>query len=367
METRANYILIGAFTLLSLIMAAIFAVWIANAGLDKSYAVYDVKFNGPVRGVELGGEVRFNGIKVGEVTKLGLDKTDPSSVVARIRVLSDTPVKTDSVAQLEPAGLTGLAYIQILAGSKSAGPLVKLAGQERPVITTRYGQLDRLFQGGQGVVDTSIETLNRMKMLLDDQNLRNFALTLENTRRASELISARGALLDKTNEAANNINKAGIEVSRLAQTLSQATKSSSESFNTAAGTYSQLGQSLIEQTGTISKKANSILDDGQFLVKDLRVLTSDTRNSLKEFDKTNFQLRDATLEIKNAANGVNKASASVDDFFRIGSNETLPDLSAAAKGIAKTGDSVDTLVQDLNQSPSGLLAKAPSKKVRWKK
>lgn len=374
METRANYLLIGAFTVLSLIMAVIFTVWIANAGLDKSYSLYDVKFEGPIRGVELGGEVRFNGIKVGEVTRLSLDKDSPKLVVARIRVLSDTPVKSDSIAQLEPAGLTGLAYIQILAGSQNAGPLTRKKGEEKPVISTRRGQLDRLFQGGQGVVDTSLETLNRMKLLLDEKNLTNFAITLDNTRRASELIGERGQLLDKANDAAKNLNDAGIEVRKLAELLANTTKSSSENINKTVTTYAELGQYLIEDSREIKTKTNSILDDGQLLVKDLKTLSGNTNSTilhsqktLKEIDETNKVLKEATYEVKKASEGISSASISVNDFFLIGANETLPDLSAAAKKIEQAGESVDSLVGDAASSPSGLLSKPQSAKVKWKK
>ncbi|NJR20518.1 MAG: MCE family protein [Hyphomonadaceae bacterium] len=81
METRANYVLIGLFSLLAVITAAIFTLWIANAGINKQTTLYDVVFEGPVRGLEVGGEVRFNGIKVGEVVDLSLSPTNPKDVI----------------------------------------------------------------------------------------------------------------------------------------------------------------------------------------------------------------------------------------------------------------------------------------------
>ena len=94
METKANYVMIGLFTILSIIAAIIFTVWMGNSGVNRQGSQYDVVFEGPVRGLEIGGEVRFNGIKVGEVTDLRLSEQNPKDVVARIRVQSTTPVKT---------------------------------------------------------------------------------------------------------------------------------------------------------------------------------------------------------------------------------------------------------------------------------
>ncbi len=374
METRANYLLIGAFTVLSLIMAAIFTVWIANAGLDKSYTLYDVKFRGPVRGVEIGGEVKFNGINVGEVTHLSLDSENPSLVVARIRVLSDTPVKEDSIAQLEPSGLTGMNYIQILAGGPKSPPLKRLKDQPRAVIKTQGGQIDKLFAGGQGVLDTSMETLNRIKILLDDQNLANIAATLENTRRATDLITREGQLFDNANNAAKTIKDAGDEVKKLAIMVGDIGKTSSESFNSTAQTYNELGKGLIEETKSISGKTNTILASSDLLVKDLHKLTNNTNNSvikaqstLKDLDETNKSINEASKSIKIAADDVSVAARSVDSFFASGSTETLPIVNDAAMKIQGASQSLDQLLKEANKSPTGLLSKPANSKVKWKK
>ncbi len=374
METRANYILIGAFTVLSLIMAAIFTVWIANAGLDKSYTAYDVKFRGPVRGLEIGGEVKFNGINVGEVTHLNLDTENSGLVVARIRVLSETPVKIDSIAQLEPSGLTGLNYIQILAGGPNSPILKRLKDQPRPVIKTQGGQLDKLFAGGQGVLDTSMEALSRLKLLLDDQNLANFAATLANTKRATELATREGQLLDNANEASKSIKDAGDEVKKLAVLVGEIGKSSSENINTTAQTYNELGKGLLEETKAISGKTNSILATSDVLVKDLHKLTNNTnstmikaQSTLKDFDETNKSLNDATKSIKVAADDVSSAARTVDVFFASGSTETLPIVNDAAMKIQGASQSLDQLLKEANKSPTALLSKPANNKVKWKK
>ena len=137
METKANYVLIGAFVLLAAAALMLFTLWIAGTPLNRDYSTYDVVFEGPVNGLTEGGEVRFNGIKVGEVTRLSLDRQDPNRVIARIRVDAETPVRTDSVAQLDFLGITGVTFIQILAGTPEAsaagvGRLQATAGHQRP-------------------------------------------------------------------------------------------------------------------------------------------------------------------------------------------------------------------------------------------
>src|SRR5688572_8987530 len=137
METKANYVLIGAFVLLAAGALALFTLWIAGNPLNRSYSDYDVIFNGPVNGLSEGGEVRFNGIKVGEVTTLRLDRDDPNNVIAHIRVEAQTPVRSDSVAQLNFMGITGVTFIQILAGSPDSPMLAPVNGVTPRIKTSR--------------------------------------------------------------------------------------------------------------------------------------------------------------------------------------------------------------------------------------
>ncbi len=352
METKANFFLIGLFTIVSLAIAVIFTVWIANAGLDKQYESYDVLFDGPVRGVEIGGDVRFNGIKVGEVNRLSLDKTNPSKVVARIRVVSETPVKADSVAQLEPAGLTGLAYIQILAGSANAGPLLRQKGQERPVIVARGSQIDRLFQGSEGVLSTTLETLARVNRLLDDKNLDAVSRAINNS----------GTLINRSADAASSIRDAGIEVSAASRSL----KLLSENFGATSTTYNQLGINLIEQTKGISEKSGILLDSSNSAAQSVAKLSNSALTTLGEIDATSRNLRDATDDFRKAAVNFSDASISTNKFFENANNDTLPAMNTAANNLAITSESIDTLVREANNSPTGLLSRAPSQTVKWK-
>ena len=107
METRANYVLIGAFTLAAVVGAFLFIMWIAGYGSAGGHRTFQVVFNGSVSGLSHGANVSFNGIKVGEVTHLRFSRSDPHQVVADIDVNSDAPIDRNTKARLETQGLTG--------------------------------------------------------------------------------------------------------------------------------------------------------------------------------------------------------------------------------------------------------------------
>src|SRR5512145_2721363 len=151
METKANYVLIGAATVAGAILIMLFAMWMSTGDLRRGYHEYDVLFADPVRGLTEGGEVRFNGIKVGEVQDLRIDPDNTNRVIARIRVSSDVPVKVDTEAQLEPIGLTGVTLIQLSTGSVEAELLRPAFGAPPPRIQGRGSQIDIIVARGEEV------------------------------------------------------------------------------------------------------------------------------------------------------------------------------------------------------------------------
>ena len=119
METRANFVLIGAFTLGAVVAAFLFVMWIVGYGATGTHRRYQIIFNGSVSGLSTGATVLFNGLKVGEVTNLGFVKGNASQVVADIDVTNPSaPINADTKAQLETQGLTGSATVALIGGEK---------------------------------------------------------------------------------------------------------------------------------------------------------------------------------------------------------------------------------------------------------
>lgn len=224
METKANYVLIGAFVLLAAGALALFTLWIAGNPLNRAYADYDVIFEGPVNGLTEGGEVRFNGIKVGEVQTLRLDREDPNKVVAHIRIDQQTPVRTDSVAQLNFMGITGVTFIQILAGDPKK-PLLTAVGGVTPQIFTSRTLVDELFQGGQDLLGVSGDTIKKINEMLSDENLAHLTATLASIDRVAAKIAEDDGLVDSATAALKTINTAAASLDSAAKAVDTAATS----------------------------------------------------------------------------------------------------------------------------------------------
>jgi phospholipid/cholesterol/gamma-HCH transport system substrate-binding protein len=104
METRANYVLIGAFTLAVIAAAFGFVLWFQSLHTTKQRSPLRVIFEGPASGLRNGGNVNFNGIRIGEVISVKLD--NPRRVVALAMVENNAPIRKDTLVGLEFPVLT---------------------------------------------------------------------------------------------------------------------------------------------------------------------------------------------------------------------------------------------------------------------
>lgn len=268
METKANYVLIGAFVLLAAGALALFTLWIAGNPFSRSYKDYDVVFNGPVNGLSEGGEVRFNGIKVGEVTSLRLDRMDPNRVIAHVRVETQTPVRTDSVAQLNFMGITGVTFIQILAGDPNA-PLLVSAGGETPQIPTSRTLVDELFQGGQDLLGVSGDTIKKINEMLSEENLAHLTSTLASLDIAVTKIAKDDGVIDEATRALANINTAAVALG-----------SAASSVDTAASSISRDFSSLQADVSNVVEKLDPALDEARAAVTNINAAVEQINSDL---------------------------------------------------------------------------------------
>jgi len=296
MENKAHYALIGVFVLLALITSVAFAVWLSAAKFNQQYDKYQVSFQGAVRGLSQGSEVRFNGIQVGEVLGIRLAADDPNTVLANIQVTTDTPIDTQSFARLEPLGLTGLNYIQIFSGGEPFVPITDLPSRGLHVIPGQMSQIDGLLDDGGSVIQGAQRSLNRVNAVLTPEAINDFHGILKNVRRVTgdidtsefdmaefnAMITAIRLAADNVSEASNGVTAASASVDatfkdELTGLIARAEVSlgvvdkTLGSFDGAAGNADEL---IIDARDAINRLTNSGLNDLEEAIEGFRRLTT---------------------------------------------------------------------------------------------
>ena len=285
METKANYVLIGAFTIVASVCLLLFALWAAKYSSEKSWREYAVVFNEPVTGLSEGSSVQYNGISVGTVEDLSLAPKDPRQVLALLRLEADVPIKVDTKAKLSQAGLTGSPFIQLTGGDPNSPALVDVDKRDVPVIQTESSAL-------QNIADTASRLVERMDQVLSEANVKRVAGTLENIETMTGaiagqredlkllVISARKAseqlekTLVTTDRAINDIDREVVDklpalIAKLDSTLASldsAAKGASGIVNENRAALNGFANDGLAQVGPT-------LSELRVLVRDLRRLT----------------------------------------------------------------------------------------------
>lgn len=282
METKAHYILIGAFTLIIGFGLLLFGLWAAKYSSDRTWQNYKVVFHEAVTGLSVGSPVQYNGIAVGSITKLSLAPDDPRQVIADVRIESNTPIKTDTRAKLGITSLTGPTVIQLSGGTPGARELREVDRHDEPVIQTTPSAL-------QNVSDTANRIADRLDQILSDGNIAHINATLANLEKLSGdlgddrqgvqalLVSARDAArnLDRTLDTTNGMMQKidGNVVQKLPPLLDKLDTTLAK-LDSAAGNADAI---LGENRAAISSFSNDGLAQLGPTLSELRGLTRDLR------------------------------------------------------------------------------------------
>jgi phospholipid/cholesterol/gamma-HCH transport system substrate-binding protein len=221
METRANYTLVGLFTLAVIAAGFGFIYWFTRGGESGERAVYRVIFDGSVSGLRTGGSVLFNGIKIGEVTDLKLNPRDPKKAVATIAVDKAIALRADTQANLEFQGLTGIASVA-LQGGQSDAPVLSAPPGDVPTIVAQPSAMQDVWQGARELLGRADGIMRRVDTFLADNDapLRNTLRNIDKfTTALGDNAEEVGAFMKDAATAARRIAALSDNIDKLAGDL----------------------------------------------------------------------------------------------------------------------------------------------------
>ena len=273
METRANYILIGAFTIAGFLGMLAFFLWFARVELDRQFAYYDIRFDS-VSGLSRAADVRFSGLPVGQVVDVALSPERDGSVRVRVEIKGDTPVRADSIATIESQGVTGVAYVGIGPGTPAAPLLPYVPGEPVPQLRPGRSFLQSLTEDAPELLEQFLRTVDQVNELLGPENQRRVDAILGNLEAATGDFSQ--ALSDFSVVAAS-VSSFAIELSLFNEMLRDLTGSAQDLFATAGRTLDSVTEIVSDARRTVDagtrtlERTEATIDAAQsFITEDLR-------------------------------------------------------------------------------------------------
>lgn len=289
MEPRAHHILVGIFTLVIAIAAIGFSLWLAKSGSDKDTKNYIVVFNEPVRGLSRGGAVQYNGIRIGEITKLALDPNDVSRVLASITIQSSIPVKEDTKARSNITGITGSSVIELTGSTPESPTLTSQDPDQPPLIIATPSPISQIMSGGEDLM-TSL----------------------------SELIMNANAFLSSEN--ADNMSKSVAQLELLLSQLADGTKSLPELVEGLTKTSQEAEKALSEVRGLLAKEGSGVFANANEVMKNLNATTSelkkvitDNSSSINQGSQGFAQLAPIMQELRQTINNIKNITQEIQD------------------------------------------------------
>jgi len=296
METRSNYVMVGAVTLALLTGVLLFIVWLAGLS-NKTTKCYDVYFAQAVGGLNKSSNVTFSGVPVGQVTKISLLPNRPEFVWVRIEVDQQTPVLQGTTAQIHGVGFTGVSEIQLAGAERGRPPIQDSGPQGCPVIPATSGGISALLNSAPELIDRIQKLTERLTELLSDKNQNSISDILENVDRTTKVLADRAPdMADAIGDIRIAAHNAGVAANNVAKLTDNANRLVVEDGRPAA-------QDLRKSIASVQQAAdslNGILSDARPGVQNF------SKSTLPEANRLVRDLRDLTQSLKAVSDRVDQ-------------------------------------------------------------
>ncbi len=318
METKANYTIVGMFTVLVFAAAFAFVFWIARTGGGQQAADLDVVIEGSVIGLAAGSPVLFNGVNVGKVTGLRFDPENPQIVIARSRVRRDLPITSSTKAVLGSTGLTGVAHVEFEGGVLAEKTVFELAEAAGTVATVQAdpSAVNNLIVTAQDIFDRTESILDQLESFVGDAR-GPLVETLENTSEISKAV-------------AENTDKV-------------------EAFMTSMGDLGETLEGLSGGLSSVLDSADGLIasidpEDVKTIVTDIRAFTDNLKVVSEDLSGVGKTVAELVADLGETGPRITQTFDRVDELLA-----AIPadDLSNAVSGFAGAGDAVKQAAEDV--------------------
>jgi len=295
-ETRSNYVMVGAVTVALLAATLLFIVWLAGLS-NKATKCYDIYFAQGVGGLNKGSNVSFSGVPVGQVTKISLLPNRPEFVWVRVDVDDQTPVLQGTSAQIHGVGFTGVSEIQLTGAERGHPPIQQVGPQGCPVIPATSGGISALLNSAPELIDRIQRLTERLTELLSDKNQNSISDILENIDVTTQQLRAHspelGATIAEIKIASHNAGLAANNVAALTDNTNRL--------------VNEQGRPAVENLNKAIVSARQAADNLNAMLNDARPgVQNFTKSTLPEANKLVHDLRELSQALEQVSNRVNQ-------------------------------------------------------------
>ena len=298
MEREANYLAVGTFILLVLGMGIAFVLWYTDANDGREYNIYEIQFAGSVSGLDRGSPVRYLGVDVGRVRRLGIDTENASRVDVVVEIDETAPISSATRASLGLQGVTGLLYVNLREAPEVDKAHPMRQGKRYPLIESAASDFDTFLASLPELMSRANSLLERIGRVLSDQNLASLATTLSNLEKTSAGLPQTGK---DVADLIAQMQATVVEIRSAAQGLNSITTNAQPEIQNALARMATIAQNLEQASARVDRfTAKSETQLGNFTEQglfELQRLMRETRSAAREFRDLSRSLKENPSQI----------------------------------------------------------------------
>ncbi len=288
MEEKTNYTVVGLIVLF--LVAGILAagLWLSVGFDQKTYCDYGVYFNEAVSGLGEESIVKYNGVKAGYVRKIRINRQNPQQVMLLLKIEKGIHITTSTTATLVSQGITGTTFVGLSADSSALTPLLKLPGEDYPIIPTKPSLFKQLDSALKEVTENVNKVSLQIRQIFDQQNANMVKKTLTNLQVFTEIIAANSSSIHQIIQNADLFLRNASEASQTLPNVMQELKASTHKMGIMADTVTGAGKKVME---TMQTSKTTIANFSQQTIPPTVILLQRLDTIASNLEKLSMQMR----------------------------------------------------------------------------
>lgn len=359
MESRANYALVGLFTLAVIAAMFGFVYWFGSGGSGRKQDVR-VIFTGTVTGLARGSSVLFNGLRVGEVKQIGLQPDDPRRIFGVIEVENTTPLRVDTRARIEAQGLAGVVALQLIGGEPNAAILQPGPGETLPTIIAERSEFQDIIESVRNVAKKADEVLGNLDGLIKEnsgsitntvRNVEKFSAALgNNSESVDKLMASFGQIADTISPLSQKLGVLSEELTSVVRAIDEKKITSIvenvDKFTAALGGSSGDVSKAVKDVASITDKLNRAADQVEGVLKAAQSFlnSEDGKGVLAE-------VGEAAKSIRLLADNLDKRTAEITTGINRFTGPGLRDIESLASDGKRTLADLNRTLRNFERNP----------------
>jgi len=290
MENRSHALLAGLFVLLLTAAAAMTAIWLSRK--DVTYESYVLVSKYPVAGLSIQSQVRYQGMAVGQVQGLAIDRDNPGTIRVKIGVIPDTPITKGTWAEVATQGVTGISNIDLRDDGQEPERVSSTLSNPYE-IPVRPGFFQKLQAAGVGMLEDGEAVLDDLRVFVSEENAHRFAQVLDNAQKLAgnlndsvtqlkPAIDALPGVMAKLDQTLSEFDKFGAEVASLTQSAQQTI----DYLNSPGGPLRLATQSLAQLQRSAAQLQSSTLPEIDRMINNISTTSQSFEAAARLFEQS---------------------------------------------------------------------------------